>query len=197
VGWFTSIYPVRLDAGAVDWGRVCAGGPDAGLAVKRIKEQLKAIPGRGTGFGLLRYLNPRTGPELAALSRPQVGFNYLGRFPAVGADGDWELAPLPGIAGGGALSGGGTIGLAHVVEINAVAVDRGQGLVIEASWSWAGALLTEHQVGELAHAWTAALTGIHRHVEAGGGGRTPSDLPLVSLTQEDLDGLESGLRGNP
>ena len=197
VGWFTSIYPVRLDAGPVDWGRVCAGGADAGLAVKRVKEQLRAIPRPGTGFGLLRYLNPRTGPELAALGRPQIGFNYLGRFTAVSADGDWELAPSPGAVGGGALGGGGTIGLAHAVEVNAIAVDHGQGLVIEASWTWAGALLTEHQVSELSRAWTAALTGINRHVEAGGGGRTPSDLPLVSLTQEDLDGLESGRRGNP
>jgi amino acid adenylation domain-containing protein/non-ribosomal peptide synthase protein (TIGR01720 family) len=193
VGWFTSMYPVRLDPGAVDWGRVCAGGADAGRAVKRVKEQLRFIPRHGTGFGLLRYLNPRTSAELAALGRPQIGFNYLGRFTAVSGDRDWELAPEPGAPGGGALSGGGTIAMAHAVEVNAVAVDRGQGLVIEATWSWAGALLTEHQVSELAHAWTAALRGIHSHVTAGGGGRTPSDLPLLNLTQEDLDGLESEL----
>jgi amino acid adenylation domain-containing protein/non-ribosomal peptide synthase protein (TIGR01720 family) len=199
VGWFTSMYPVRLDPGAVDWNQVCAGRADAGLAVKRVKEQLRAIPGHGTGFGLLRYLNPRTGPELAALGSPQIGFNYLGRFTPVGADcdwadRDWEMAPEPGALGGGALGGGGTIGLAHAIEVNAVAVDRGQGLVIEATWSWAGALLTEQQVTELAHAWTAALGGINSHVAAGGGGRTPSDLFLRGLTQEDLDGLESGLR---
>ena len=184
VGWFTSMYPVRLDPGAVDWGQVCAGRADAGVAVKRVKEQLRAIPGHGTGFGLLRYLNPRTGPELAALGSAQIGFNYLGRFASAG--GDWEMAPEPG-----ALGGGGTIGLAHAVEVDAVAVDHGQGLVIEATWSWAGALLTEHQVTELAHAWTAALGGINSHVAAGGGGRTPSDLSLLNLTQEDLDGLES------
>ncbi len=199
VGWFTSMYPVRLDPGAVDWGQVCAGRADAGLAVKRVKEQLRAIPGHGTGFGLLRYLNPRTGPELAALGSPQIGFNYLGRFTAAGADcewadRDWEMTPEPGALGGGALGGGGTIGLAHAVEVDAVAVDRGQGLVIDATWSWAGALLTEHQVTELADAWTAALRGINSHVAAGGGGRTPSDLFLRGLTQEDLDGLESGLR---
>jgi amino acid adenylation domain-containing protein/non-ribosomal peptide synthase protein (TIGR01720 family) len=194
VGWFTSMYPVSLDPGAVDWGGVCAGRTDAGLAVKRVKEQLRAIPGHGTGFGLLRYLNRRTGPELAALGRPQIGFNYLGRFTAAGGGRDWELAPAPGALDGGALGGGGTIGLAHAVEVDAVAVDRGQGLVIEATWSWAGALLTEHQVAELAHAWTAALRGINNHVAAGGGGRTPSDLSLLNLTQEDLDGLESGLR---
>jgi amino acid adenylation domain-containing protein/non-ribosomal peptide synthase protein (TIGR01720 family) len=209
VGWFTSMYPVGLDTGAVDWGQVCAGRAAAGLAVKRVKEQLRAIPGHGTGFGLLRYLNPRTGPELAALGSPQIGFNYLGRFTAAGADRDWELAPEPGaldggaldggaldggVFGGGVLGGGGTMGLAHAVEVDAVAVDRGLGLVIEATWSWAGALLTEHQVTDLAHAWTAALRGINSHVAAGGGGRTPSDLSLLSLTQEDLDGLESGLR---
>jgi non-ribosomal peptide synthase protein (TIGR01720 family) len=191
VGWFTSVFPVRLDPGPVEWGRVCAGGPDAGLAVKRVKEQLRAIPGRGAGFGLLRYLNPQTGPELAALGAPQVGFNYLGRFgsgPGAGQD-QWELAAEPGV-----LGGGGVIGLAHAVEVNAVAVDHGQGPVLEAAWSWAGALLAEHQVAELAQAWFAALRGIAAHVTAGGGGRTPSDVSLLNLTQEELDGLRADLR---
>jgi amino acid adenylation domain-containing protein/non-ribosomal peptide synthase protein (TIGR01720 family) len=183
VGWFTSMYPVRLDPGPVDWGQVCAGRADAGLAVKRVKEQLRAIPGHGTGFGLLRYLNPRTGPELAALGGPQIGFNYLGRFTAGGGQ-DWEPA---------VLRGGGTTGLAHAVEVDAVAVDHGQGLVLEVTWSWAGALLAEHQVTELAHAWTAALGGISSHVAAGGGGRTPSDVSLLNLTQEELDGLRADL----
>src|SRR4029078_4338572 len=48
VGRFTTIYPVlvELDAG---WG--------VGEALKRIKEQLRRLPGRGFSYGLLRYLH--------------------------------------------------------------------------------------------------------------------------------------------
>ena len=47
VGWFTSLYPVRLDAGAVDLDEALAGGAALGRALKRIKEQLRAVPGQG------------------------------------------------------------------------------------------------------------------------------------------------------
>ena len=80
VGWFTSIYPVRLDSGTVALAEVVAGGPAAGEVVRRVKEQVRAVPGDGLGYGLLRYLNPETGPVLAGLPVPQIGFNYLGRF---------------------------------------------------------------------------------------------------------------------
>ena len=56
------------------------GGPALGRALKVIKEQLHAVPDRGLGYGLLRYLNPQTAARLSGLARPQIGFNYLGRF---------------------------------------------------------------------------------------------------------------------
>jgi non-ribosomal peptide synthase protein (TIGR01720 family) len=53
---------------------------------------LRAVPGKGLGYGLLRYLNDETAAELAGAAAPQLGFNYLGRF-AAGADGaDWAPA---------------------------------------------------------------------------------------------------------
>ncbi|NKZ09331.1 non-ribosomal peptide synthetase, partial [Actinomadura latina] len=70
VGWFTTIYPVRLSVG----------GTDAGQAIKAVKEQLRTVPDRGIGYGLLRYLNTHTAHQLAQLPSPQIGFNYLGRF---------------------------------------------------------------------------------------------------------------------
>ena len=60
VGWFTSLYPVRLDAGGLDLEEALAGGPALGRAVKTIKEQLRAVPDKGLGYGLLRYLNCET-----------------------------------------------------------------------------------------------------------------------------------------
>jgi hypothetical protein len=47
VGWFTTIYPIRL---------TLADDCDLGNALKTIAHQLRQIPQRGVGYGLLRYL---------------------------------------------------------------------------------------------------------------------------------------------
>ena len=61
-----------------------------------------------------------------------------------------------------------------------------------ATWSWAPALLTEAAVRDLAERWFAALEALVRHAAApGAGGRTPSDLPLVALSQAEIERLES------
>ena len=78
VGWFTSLYPVRLDPGALDLEEALSGGASLGRAFKMIKEQLRAVPGKGLGYGLLRYLNGETAAQFAGISAPQLGFNIWG-----------------------------------------------------------------------------------------------------------------------
>jgi hypothetical protein len=51
VGWFTSLFPVRLDAGALDVEEALAGGVALGRALKLIKEQLRALPDTGWATG--------------------------------------------------------------------------------------------------------------------------------------------------
>ena len=135
VGWFTSLYPVRLDPGLLDLEEALSGGPALGRALKTIKEQLRAVPGKGLGYGLLRYLNEETAAELAGAAAPQLGFNYLGRF-AAGADGaDWAPANLDETRGprygqdDAARRGGGdpALPLAHLIEINALTLDEANG----------------------------------------------------------------------
>ncbi|WP_405783769.1 amino acid adenylation domain-containing protein [Streptomyces sp. NBC_00859] len=184
VGWFTSVYPVCLVPGE---GDVVA-------SVKRVKEQLRRVPDKGVGFGLLRYLNPETAGELAGAG-PQIGFNYLGRFStgdgsAVGQSGvDAVLGAAAGLSGG--MDPG--MPLAHVVEVNSLVEDAGDGPVLRAVWSWAGGVLEQERVARLAQAWFAELTAIADAVSEGAGGHTPSDFPLVALTQYDVDTLESEL----
>ncbi|MBI0301123.1 hypothetical protein JBE04_43465 [Streptomyces sp. PRKS01-29] len=43
VGWFTALYPVRLEPGRLDQEAVRRGGPALGRAVKRVKEQLLSL----------------------------------------------------------------------------------------------------------------------------------------------------------
>ncbi|MGA4844337.1 amino acid adenylation domain-containing protein [Streptomyces sp. G45] len=69
VGWFTSVFPARLDVTGIDLDEAFAGGPAAGHAVKAVKEQLLALPDKGIGYGLLRHLNPETAAALEPYDR--------------------------------------------------------------------------------------------------------------------------------
>src|SRR3989449_3176987 len=81
--------------------------------------------------------------------------------------------------------------LAHCIEVNALTLDEASGARLVAHWSWAPALVTEQQVRDLAQGWFAALEALVRHAERPGvGGRSPSDLPLVSLSQGEIERLE-------
>ena len=186
VGWFTSLYPVRLDAGALDLDEALAGGPALGRALKLIKEQLRAPPDHGLGYGLLRYLNPETAAQLSGLAVPQIGFNYLGRFAAPAAA-DWATAAEAVALGGGDPA----MPLAHALEVNALTLDAADGATLTATWTFAPALLAEGTVRDLAERWFEALASLVRHTEQpGAGGRSPSDLPLVTLTQDEIERLE-------
>ncbi|MCZ6597762.1 MAG: condensation domain-containing protein, partial [Planctomycetota bacterium] len=79
VGWFTTDYPVLLND-------VFPFEP--GAALRAVKEQLRAIPDQGLGFGVTRYLAPDAAlvERLRSLPRPAVGFNYMGQFDRVFRD---------------------------------------------------------------------------------------------------------------
>ena len=82
LGWFTSLFPVRLDAGALDLAEALAGGPALGRALKIIKEQLHAVADHGLGYGLLRYLNAQTALQLAGLFHAARSVSIIsGVFP--------------------------------------------------------------------------------------------------------------------
>ena len=184
VGWFTTQYPVRLDLGAAATALAVPGADPAGparAALQAVKEQLRAVPHGGMDWGLLRYLNPATGPALAALPVPDVRFNYLGRLAAGDA------------AGGRLLSGGAeAVPLRHALEVDVLAHDRHGAPCLEATLSYPEGLLHPDQVREFAHSWTLALELLAEHAERGGPiAASPTDFPLVELTPEQLGALEA------
>ena len=194
VGWFTSIYPLRLDPGPVSFSEIAAGGPAAGRLLKRVKEQVRAVPGNGLSFGLLRYLNPQAAAVLAGYPAPQIGFNYLGRFTATapGADDRDEIAAWRP-AGSRVLGGGADADqlAAHVLEVSALVRDLPGGPELRLTMGWAGDVLDEASVRELAGLWAEALGGLAAHAtQSDAGGLTPSDLPLVQLDQDEVEGLK-------
>jgi amino acid adenylation domain-containing protein/non-ribosomal peptide synthase protein (TIGR01720 family) len=188
LGWFTTLYPVRLDLSGINLKDALAGGPAAGAALKQVKEQLRAIPDHGVGYGLLRYLNSQTSPSLAALPSPQIVFNYLGRFP-VPQPSDWAIVTDPGELGGGADP---DLPTGHTLEINTWIQDRPDGPTLHVSWRWPTELLTESAVEQLAQGWFQALRALVDHAsQPGAGDHTPSDFSLVSLSQAQIEQLEA------
>ncbi|MEV5594488.1 amino acid adenylation domain-containing protein [Streptomyces sp. NPDC052496] len=191
VGWFTSVHPVRLDLSGVDLDQVAAGGPAAGALLKAVKEQTRAVPGDGFGHGLLRHLNPETAPVLAALPAPQIGFNYLGRFPAgapEGTAGPWEAA------GGTALGGSDDPDMPapHVLEAGAVIRDSPEGPELTLTVGGPAGVLDDAAVTRLGHRWRELLGGLAAHTAAPeAGGHTPSDFPLLDLGQDEVEEFEA------
>jgi non-ribosomal peptide synthase protein (TIGR01720 family) len=176
VGLFTSVHPVRLDPGQVDFAQVRAGGEAAGRLIKQIKEQLRAVPGDGLGYGLLRYLNPTTGPALAVLPAPEIGFNYLGRFTSAAHGANWEPADVDALDG----QIDAAMPVAHVLEEDAIVEDGPDGPELSVGLSWPRHLLDETEVRDLADGWVAMLTGLATQGDAAGRGRAhPVRLPAA------------------
>ncbi|MDB5084038.1 MAG: lchAB, partial [Bacilli bacterium] len=72
VGWFTAQYPVLLEIDRTD---------DLPAIIKTVKERLRAIPNKGIGYGILRYLTAdRHKPGHSYSQEPEISFNYLGQF---------------------------------------------------------------------------------------------------------------------
>ncbi|WP_408597965.1 non-ribosomal peptide synthetase [Pseudomonas sp. PLMAX] len=177
VGWFTSAYPLRLTPLNIE---EAAG---QGASIKAIKEQLRAVPHKGLGYGVLRYLADEPSRQrMAELPAAPITFNYLGQFDQSFAA-DALFHPLDE-----------TIGAAHDARAplpNELSVDSqvyGGELVLR--WTFSAERYEPQTISELADAYLGELSSLIEHcLGADAGGLTPSDFPLAKLTQAQLDAL--------
>ncbi|MET9324578.1 amino acid adenylation domain-containing protein, partial [Streptomyces sp. NPDC003038] len=181
IGWFTTHFPVALNL------------PDGHAwdeTIKSVKEQLRAVPGRGLGYDALRFLSPpgTRGHVLHADRLPQISFNYLGqwdgatsqdglvrdRLPALGLDHDAD-EPRPYL-----------LDVVGMVEAGSLGF----------TWIFSGELFATATVERLADAFVNALRGLIAHcLGADSGGATPSDFPLAGLDQAAVDRIAGDGRG--
>ncbi|MGJ5093276.1 non-ribosomal peptide synthase/polyketide synthase [Bradyrhizobium oligotrophicum] len=168
VGWFTTAFPVRLSAGASD---------DATL-IRSIKEELRAIPARGLGYGVLRYCG--SSEQRAALAdgaEPRIVFNYLGQFGA-GSDLAFALAPE-----GAGPSRSASAPLGRWLSINGQVLDGR----LKLTFSFGRRRYRRATIERLAACYSAALRELVAHCTGDAHGLTPSDVPLSRLGQPELD----------
>ncbi|MCJ0904292.1 non-ribosomal peptide synthetase [Rhodococcus sp. ARC_M6] len=192
VGWFSTSFPMRLDLSGADLEEVRVGGPAAGALVKSVKEQLRAVPDHGIGYGLLRYLCETTGSALRDFPAPHIAFNYLGRVATELPEGVPVAGWMP-VDDGGDLSGAQNpdMPVSAVLDINALTVGSPSAPRLRATWSFPSGVLTAAEVDELAASWCEVLTALTKHARTdGAGGHTPSDFDLVSLGQAEIEDLE-------
>jgi non-ribosomal peptide synthase protein (TIGR01720 family) len=172
VGWFTTLYPVRLSLS----------GDEPGEIIKAVKEQLRQVPGRGLGYGLLRYLcqEPQVREKLRSLPAAEISFNYLGQFSQEIESG--TPFRLAGEAHGLDRS---PLGLReNLLEVNA-AVAAGRLSVV---WTYSRNLHRLETIDRLNQLYLDSLRAIIAHCQAPeAGGFTPSDFPLARLDQKKLD----------
>ncbi|MFZ5915511.1 MAG: condensation domain-containing protein, partial [Chloroflexota bacterium] len=175
VGWFTAAFPVSLDLED-------ATGP--GEALMTIKEQLRRVPHRGIGYGLLRYLShdETIRQRLAALPWPEVSFNYLGQVDqALASDTAFRLAREgkgPERSPRGPRS--------QILSVSGSIV----GGRLQMEWAYSENLHRRETIEGVAQDFVHALRLLIAHCQTSqAGGYTPSDFADVALNQDEVDAL--------
>ncbi|MEW6737370.1 MAG: condensation domain-containing protein, partial [Acidobacteriota bacterium] len=171
VGWFTSIFPVLLEI------------PHSGIdkALKTVKEQLRCIPNRGIGYGLLRYLGPfQIRQQLASLPQPEISFNYLGQLDTAQSLLSIFIPMRESCGPPRCLDGR----RRYLIDIDG-SVTAGQ---LEFVWTYSENIHRRETIDRLVHGFIEALRAIIDHCQSPtAGGFTPSDFPQAEISQEDLD----------
>jgi amino acid adenylation domain-containing protein/non-ribosomal peptide synthase protein (TIGR01720 family) len=72
VGWFTSLFPLMLCSNAEN---------DSAALILQVKEQLRLVPDKGIGYGVLKFITKRD--TLQKEDPWDITFNYLGQLDTV------------------------------------------------------------------------------------------------------------------
>ena len=138
VGLLSAIYPLRVD----------------GEDPRQVRQRLAAIPGDGIDYGLLRYLRPDTGRQLAGLPEPQLLLNYLGQADVGDASGLWldrgllsSVSPIPEPQ----------LAVRYELSIVAAALGTNDHQVLVTQWRVLPDILSDSDVTALQTLWTQAL----------------------------------------
>ncbi len=172
VGWFTTLFPVRLEGSKT--GQL----PET---LKSVKEQLRRLPNRGIGYGVLKYLSKdeEVKKEFEDLMKAQVSFNYLGQFDQVlsasgvlGEVKEWKTER--------SLVGN----RSHLLEISGLI--RSQKL--EMQFVYSEKVHQRETIEKLANGFMSVLKSLIIHCQSHKDkSYTPSDFSAAQVSQEQLD----------
>ncbi|MEH1922365.1 amino acid adenylation domain-containing protein [Nostoc sp.] len=172
VGWFTTLFPVHLQLEEIN---------HPGETLKLIKEQLRRLPNRGIGYGVLRYLQQDESKrkQLQALPQAEVSFNYLGQFDQV-------------------LKASVVLGLVEEFKAEQSLLNQRSHLLgvsgfiragrLEMTWNYSKKIHKRDTIQGLAFGFMEKLRSLITHCQSPDAiGYTPSDFSAAKLSQKQLD----------
>ncbi|MBF0399099.1 MAG: gramicidin biosynthesis protein, partial [Desulfobacterales bacterium] len=168
IGWFTTMYPVKLTLGN-----------DFEESIKNIKEDIRKIPNKGIGYSAIKYYTDNN--ELKKHKLPEILFNYLGQFDSKD-EGDYQFT--------GEFAGLGvdvTNIDNNILEINGMTIEG------EISFTVSGRLI-DNDLDDLSQSLKRSLENITKHciekIENNEIKYTPSDFKTVKVSRILLDKLQ-------
>jgi amino acid adenylation domain-containing protein/non-ribosomal peptide synthase protein (TIGR01720 family) len=177
VGWFTTIFPVVLD---------CKDSDTPVETLRSVKEQLRTIPNRGIGYGLLKYYDAAAASRLRALPQAQLRFNYLGQIDRVFVDSSmFALAPHQT---GPAQS----LKAERAYLLNIIAMVTGGELKLQ--WTYSENIHRHETIERLAQQHLLQLRTLIEQSRVAQTIYSPSDFPNANLTKEELDKVLAKIR---
>ncbi|NEQ47694.1 MAG: hypothetical protein F6K00_30800 [Leptolyngbya sp. SIOISBB] len=181
VGWLTTIYPLRL---AMPSGTMAE-------QLRSVKEQLRAVPHQGLGYGMLHYL--ATEPDPTLVSPAAISFNYLGQVRLDAAPDSQGLIQSLATESVGPLRS--PLGdRRYLLEVIAL-IREGQLQVI---WRYSQSVHRRATLETLTQRYLATLRSylVPPAQPTTAANYTPSDFAAARVNQAQLDQLFSKIRGN-
>ena len=169
VGWFTSLYPLRLSVAPTD---------DVGTALKKVKQQRRQIPEQGISYGAIRFL--QNTPTFTNLPQSEIRFNYMGQYDQNFSD---EVSLIPAQESGG-VSLDPAAPRTYLFDI-AGGVLREQ---MHFTWLYSTAVYEADTIRQLVDDLVAHLRDIITYGQTSQAeALIPSDFPSANLDQGQLD----------
>jgi non-ribosomal peptide synthase protein (TIGR01720 family) len=167
VGWFTTMYPVCLNVSDLK----------PGVQIKSLKEQLRKVPNRGLGYGVLKYLSGKITDKI----RRDIRLNYLGEFDNIFDNGMFSLSDWDS-----GEDHGNNSHLTCAVEVNGMIVSQ----KLKLSFIYSPDKFETATIQAFADLYIRYLRTIINHcTNMDFTDFTVSDFDMISLTQDELDGL--------
>jgi amino acid adenylation domain-containing protein/non-ribosomal peptide synthase protein (TIGR01720 family) len=179
VGWFTSVVPmvIRLTS------------QEPGESLRSVKEQIRAVPDRGFGHGLLRYLRgDEIASRLASAPEAEVSFNYLGQLDQGSSEHASSGAPYRRASLPAGPPRGAETPRRYLLDVMGSVL----GGRLHVRFTYSERRHERATIERLADRFASALRAIIAHArDPLAGGYTPSDFPRARLSQAALDRLAS------
>ena len=185
-GWFTSYFPItiNLDNRTV-FPKESPHSPDLAEIIKAIKEQIRARPSNGSGFGSLYYLQDdlEFREQIKSLPDEQFLFSYLGD-QSQASQGSDIFSKIEAYNSG---SRSPRNARTHNLEIIAQLTEKNS---VQVDWIFDSNIVCENHIEKLSSIHIDQFEKILEFCCVNTtGGATPSDFSFVEISQEALDEL--------